>query len=60
MLGNVVEEPVSAVPPPLNNVDCVEKDVKPWRQHWTRRDGEGVGGGGGGKMAGHLEQFKGT
>ena len=47
MLGNVVEEPVSAVPPPLNNVDCVEKDVKPWRQHWTRRDGEGVVGGGG-------------
>ena len=37
----LLKEPVSAVPPPLSNVDCVEKDLKPKRQHWTGGTGEG-------------------
>ena len=32
-LEMLLKEPVSAVPPPLSNVDCVEKDLKPKRQH---------------------------
>ena len=28
-LEMLLKEPVSAVPPPLSNVDCVEKDLKP-------------------------------
>ena len=48
----LLKEPVSAVPPPLSNVGCVEKDLKPWRQHWTGGDG----GGGGEKMR-HFHQL---
>ena len=40
-LEMLLKEPVSAVPPPLSNVGCVEKDLKPWRQHWTGGDGGG-------------------
>ena len=32
-LEMLLKEPVSAVPPSLSNVDCVEKDLKPKRQH---------------------------
>ena len=32
-LEMLLKEPVSAFPPPLSNVDCVEKDLKPKRQH---------------------------
>ena len=28
-LEMLLKEPVSAVPPPLSNVDCVEKDMNP-------------------------------
>ena len=43
------KEPVSAVPPSLSNVDCVEKDLKPKRQHWT-------GGTGGEEKMRHFHQ----
>ena len=48
MLGNVVEEPVSAVPPPLNNVDCVGKRCEAMTSALNQAGRRGGGGGGGG------------